>query len=140
MAAAWSATARSSGTSAISSRFDHAGFLMAPFADATISQLPSAPGNQPTGVARSWPLLRPTVVRMSALKPMNLPPPLRRMRRAIALFIQINTCPCGCRAPRVPVFVSKLMRPVSRPGAACTAPGSAPPPGAARRPPDSLSR
>ncbi|WP_345539746.1 hypothetical protein [Phytohabitans rumicis] len=31
-------------------------------AAATISQLPSAPGNQPTGLWRSTPLLAPTVV------------------------------------------------------------------------------
>ena len=56
----------------------------APAAEATISQLPSVPGNQPTGVVRSVPLLRPTVIRTRALKPMNLP--RRRTRRAIRQF------------------------------------------------------
>ena len=37
----------------------------APAAEATISQLPSLPGNQPTGVARSAPVSRPMVVRTS---------------------------------------------------------------------------
>ena len=80
----------------------------APAADATISQLPSGPGNQPTGVVRSAPLLRPTVVRTRVLKPRNLAPPLR-IRLAISLLPHRNTNPAGWRAPRVPAVVSKLM-------------------------------
>jgi hypothetical protein len=72
----------------------HAGFLGAPAADATISQLPSSPGNQPTGVARSTPLLRPMVVRTRAFMPMNVPP-RRRIQLIIILFSHRRTGPAG---------------------------------------------
>jgi hypothetical protein len=57
-----------------------AGFRAAPAAEATISQLSSWPGNQPTGVWRSTPFLRPIVVRTRALKPKPGILPLRRLR------------------------------------------------------------
>jgi hypothetical protein len=82
-----------------------------PFAAATISQLPSLPGNQPSGVVRSAPLLRPMVVRTRAFKPIILP--LRRIR-SMARFVHhltIGPPVPGCQPPRVPAGVSKLMGP-----------------------------
>jgi hypothetical protein len=57
-----------------------AGFRAAPAAEATISQLSSWPGNQPTGVWRWMPLLRPMVVRTRALNPKPGILALRRIR------------------------------------------------------------
>jgi hypothetical protein len=52
----------------------------APAAQATISRLSSWPGNQPTGVWRWRPLLRPMVVRTRALNPRPGILPVRRIR------------------------------------------------------------
>jgi len=56
-----------------------------PPAAATISQLPSLPGNQQTRVVRSVPLLRPMVVKTKASKPKNVLKTLRTIRLAISL-------------------------------------------------------
>src|SRR5215472_5713183 len=85
----------------------HAGFRAAPFVAATISQLPSGPGHQPTGLVRSAPLLTPTVVRIRPLNPSIFP--LRRKRLAAFLLTSRRISPArGWRPPRVPAGVSKL--------------------------------
>lgn len=50
----------------------HAGLRAAPFAAATISQLPSGPGHQPTGLVRLAPLLAP-MTPAGALAEQDLP-------------------------------------------------------------------